>query len=149
MEPTEVLLAYAADFEASFKDDDWSRIHKYFADDSVYEVAGLAAFDCRITGPENISKGMKRSLDGMDRKFDSRTIEVTSELDTTEDSVALDWKVIYTKAGTPDFLLTGHSFARIKDDKIVEIRDSYTKEMEKAATDWMAEYGQDMDGSYV
>jgi hypothetical protein len=142
-------MAYAADFEESFIDDEWTRLDKYFAADAVYEVKGIANFTCRIEGPTAIFAGMKKSLDGFDRKLDSRTIAVTSDIDTTADSVALDWKVTYTKAGAPPLELIGHTFARVRDDKIVELVDSYTPEMDKAAIEWVLAYGPDLTGAYV
>ena len=149
MTPAELLVAYAADFEASFIDDEWTRLEKYFAADAVYEVKGIANFNCRIEGPTAIFAGMKKSLDGFDRKLESRTIAITSELDATDDTVELDWKVTYTKTGAPPFELIGHSFVRVRDGKIVELVDSYTPEMDKAAIEWVLAYGPDLTGSYV
>ena len=36
----ECFAAYAADFEKTFKDDDWSRLERYFAPDATYQVKG-------------------------------------------------------------------------------------------------------------
>jgi hypothetical protein len=33
---TQRFEAYAADFELTFVDDDWSRLEQYFTDDAVY-----------------------------------------------------------------------------------------------------------------
>jgi hypothetical protein len=149
MNPTELLVAYAADFEASFIDDEWTRLEKYFAPTAVYEVKGISAFTCRIEGPAAIFAGMKKSLDGFDRALDSRTIAITSELDETADGVDLDWKVTYTKAGAPPFELIGHTFVRVLDGKIVELVDSYTPEMDKTAIEWVLAYAPGLTGSYV
>ena len=32
------FMEYAADFEKTLGDDDWTRLRRYFADDAVYEV---------------------------------------------------------------------------------------------------------------
>src|SRR6185369_14569969 len=71
------FLAYAGDFERTYADDDWSRLYQYFADDAVYEVKATS-FGCRLQGPQAIFAGIKKSLDGFDRKFEKRDIEVTS-----------------------------------------------------------------------
>jgi len=149
MNPTERFMAYAADFEESFIDDDWSRVEKHFCDDAVYEVKGLRAFTCKISGPAAIAKGFKKSLDGFDRKLDSRVIEVISEPEITDDGIALDWRVTYTKGDAPPFILLGHSYGRVKDGKIVELVDSYTPEMEATAMEWAMAYAPELDGAYV
>ena len=69
------FMAYAADFEQTYADDDWGRLRGHFCDDAVYEVKS-PSFPCRLVGTEAIFAGMKRSVDGFDRKFDSRSISV-------------------------------------------------------------------------
>ncbi len=54
---------YAAEFELTYKDDDWSRLYPYFTDDAVYEVKAKS-FGCKLTGPKAIFAGMKKSRDG-------------------------------------------------------------------------------------
>jgi hypothetical protein len=140
--------AYAAAFELTFVDDDWSRLKQYFIDDAVYEVKG-AGFDCRIKGPDAIFKGMKKSINGFDRQLDSRTIEVTSEPEVTDDSVSLDWTVTYTKEGAPNLLLRGHSEARFDGDRIAWMQDSYTDEMTAEAAEWLMKNAPGLSGSYT
>ena len=148
MSTLETFGAYAAAFEDTFVDDDWNRLTKYFIDDAVYEVKG-GGFDCRITGPEAIFKGMKQSLDGFDRQLDSRVIEVISEPEVTDDSVSLDWKVTYTKQGAPDFVLRGHSEARLDGDRISWLQDSYTDEMTAESAAWLTKNAPGLNGSYT
>ena len=62
------FAAYAADFEKTLADDDWSRLPQYFSKDAVYRVES-DLFGCELTGPESIFVGMKKSLDGFDRNF--------------------------------------------------------------------------------
>lgn len=71
----ESFLSYAAEFEKSYADDDWSRLERFFADDAVYRVESNR-FGCELTGPDAILAGMKKSLDGFDRRFDTREIAV-------------------------------------------------------------------------
>ena len=69
----ECFGAYAADFEKTFKDDDWSRLDRYFAPDATYRVKG-EPFAASIKGRDAIFKGIKKSLDGFDRRFATRDI---------------------------------------------------------------------------
>ena len=67
----ECFGAYAADFEQTYKDDDWSRLDRYFAPDATYQVKG-EPFTTNLKGREAIFKGIKKSLDGFDRRFATR-----------------------------------------------------------------------------
>ena len=77
METLSHFMKYAADFEKTLADDDWSRLRQYFADDAVYEVKS-DSLGCKLTGPDAIFKGIKKSLDGFDRKFEGRSMDITS-----------------------------------------------------------------------
>jgi len=142
------FLAYAGDFERTLADDDWTRLRRYFADDAVYEVKA-ESFGCRLTGPAAIFKGIKKSLDGFDRKFDKRDIEVTSGPDVSGDQMQLSWKVVYTKAGVPPFVLRGSSTVRYAGDKIVYLSDSYDRKMEDEIAAWQRQTGLAFDASYT
>ncbi len=149
MNPLELFGAYAAAFEETFADDDWSRLDRYFSEDAVYEVAGSAAMACRIQGRAAILAGLKKSLDGFDRQLDGRRIELTSEPEVTEDSVTLTWNVTYSKDGAPEYVLTGRSCARYADGVIVELVDSYAPEVDKIARDWATQWAPGLNPSYV
>ena len=68
MDNLPLFMKYAADFEKTLADDDWTRLRQYFAADAVYEVKS-DGFPCKLTGPDAIFKGIKKSLDGFDRKY--------------------------------------------------------------------------------
>src|SRR5262245_42813710 len=116
------FIAYAGDFERTLKDDDWNRLRQYFADNAGYEVTG-ARFGCRLSGPTAIFAGMKKSLNGFDRKFTNRDVEVTSGPDIAGDKMSLGWKVVYHKEGWPDYVLRGRSAVRFEGDKIAQLTD--------------------------
>ena len=148
MEILPQFLAYAGDFEKTLADDDWTRLTRYFAPDAVYEVKAQS-FGCRLTGPQAIFAGMKKSLDGFDRKFDKRDIEVTSGPDISGDEMKLGWKVVYTKQGVAPFVLTGRSTIRYAGDKIAHLSDIYEPSMEREFADWQRQSGMKIDPSYV
>jgi ketosteroid isomerase-like protein len=148
MDIMQPFMAYAGDFERTLADDDWTRLRRYFADDALYEVKA-ESFACRLTGPAAIFAGMKKSLDGFDRKFTKRDIEVTDGPDISGEEMRMAWKVVYTKEGLPPFVLRGRSTVRYADGKIVYLADSYDPSVEAELTAWRGESGVAIDPSYT
>jgi len=148
MSAMEQFRQYAADFEKTFHDDDWSRLRTYFADDAVYEVRS-AAFGCRLVGPDAIFRGIKKSLDGFDRRFAGREIAIVSVRDATEDSFEVTWVVTYTKEGAPPFRLRGSTRTTYENGRIVRMIDSYDEAMDREGVSWLAKHAPDFDVSYV
>ena len=148
MENLPRFMAYAADFEKTLVDDDWSRLRQYFADDAVYEVTA-ESFGCKLSGPDAIFKGIKKSLDGFDRKFEGRSLNVTSGPALDGDTMRMTWEVTYRKAGATPYLLRGTTAVRYRDGKIVWLGDSYGPEVDAEATAWMQQNGITLDPSYV
>jgi hypothetical protein len=148
MDTMQRFMAYAADFEKTFEDDDWSRVKPYFADDAVYAVKG-AAFACKLTGPDAICAGIKKSLDGFDRKFDRRDIEVVGQPEVDGDEITLSWKVLYQKEGLASYTLPGRSTVRYRDGKIAYLSDSYDPSVNETFIAWQRDNGFALDPSYT
>lgn len=144
----ERFVAYAADFEKTLADDDWSRLAQHFGDDAVYRVES-DLFGCELNGAEAIFAGMKKSLDGFDRNFPTREISMTEGPAVEGDELSVSWTVTYHKPGLPDFLLRGRSFARVRDDKITLLVDSYDESVNAEVASWMRETGVKLDPSYT
>jgi hypothetical protein len=140
--------SYAADFELTYKDDDWSRLSPHFTEDAVYEVKAKA-FGCNLTGPKAICAGMKKSLDGFDRRFERRDIAVTSAPQVEGDEMRVGWQVTYTRDGLPPFVLRGSSLARLRDGRIAYLSDTYEPAAEQEFDDWKRQTGFAVDASYV
>lgn len=148
MSIVEQLLAYAADFEKTLADDEWSRLTRHFSKDAVYRVES-DLFGCELTGPDEIFTGMKKSLDGLDRKFATREIAMTEGPEIEGDELRVSWTVTYHKPGLPDFVLPGRSLARIRDGKLVLLVDSYDEGVNAEVAEWMRETGLKLDPSYT
>lgn len=148
----QVFMDYAAAFEETYLDDDWSRLAPFFAEDARYEVRG-GPFACVITGRDAILAGLKKSIDGLDRRCSERKIDVTEvpEVKSTDDGHALSvgWLVSYQYGNAPQAGLPGRSVAKLADGVIVALRDEYNDEETKPFTAWMLEHGAGLDGSYV
>lgn len=148
MENMQRFVAYASDFEKTLADDDWRRLRQYFTDDAVYEVIS-ETLGCKLTGPDAIFAGMKRSLDGLDRKFSSRDVAVSSGPEIDGDEVRMGWTVTYHRQGWTDFVLHGRSTVRYRDGKIVSLSDTYEPGMELDFAAWEKQNGVRLDASYV
>jgi hypothetical protein len=148
MEPMERFFAYAADFEKTYDDDDWSRVEGYFARDAVYEVRN-SVFACRIEGVHAILRGLKKSLDGFDRRVAKRTLALADGPTALDDGLTFGWTATYAVPGAPDFVLRGRSTARYRGDAIVELVDEYPDGMDAEAARWAAAYAPGMNASYV
>ena len=148
MDILQTFLGYAGDFEKTYADDDWSRLYPYFTADAVYDVQSKA-FGCKLVGPEAIFKGIKKSLDGFDRKFTERKIDVVGAPEVEGDEMRMTWAVTYSKAGLSDFVLRGKSVVRYRDGKIAYLSDRYDPSIEKEFGDWQRQNGVKLDVSYT
>ena len=153
MEQTlQVFMDYAAAFEETYTDDDWSRLTPFFTEDATYEVRG-GPLACKIAGRKEIFAGLKKSLDGLDRRCADRKLELTDgpNIVNTDDGseVSLGWNVIYQYKEAPKVTLPGRSVFNIADGVIVAMRDEYNDKEMGAVGAWMKEYGEGLDGSYV
>jgi hypothetical protein len=149
---TKVFMDYAGAFERTYVDDDWSRLAQYFPEDATYEVRG-GPLACEISGREEIFAGLKKSIDGLDRRCSDRQLEVVDGPHIAEtgagQEVSVGWNVIYQYGEAPTFTLPGRSVFTIANGLIVAMRDEYDdKEMESVGA-WLLEHGEGLDGSYV
>jgi hypothetical protein len=150
MDILQQFMTYAGDFEKTLADDDWSRLEPYFAEDAVYEVkAPSAAFGCRLVGREAIFRGIKKSLDGFDRKFSRRDIDVTSGPEIEGDELRLGWAVTYHREGLTPFVLRGRSAVRYRDGRIAHLADDYDAGVEEELRTWQKTSGVALDPSYT
>lgn len=142
------FLAYAGDFERTLVDDDWTRLAPYFDDAAVYDVDG-GDRRWRMEGPAAIFAGLKKSLDGLDRKFDGRDAVPNGPPTVEGDTLRLAWTVTYHRAGAPDFALPGESVLRYRDGRIVEMRDTFAPGIAAAMAEWQRRTGIALDPSYT
>jgi ketosteroid isomerase-like protein len=142
------FMAYAGDFEKTLADDDWTRLAGYFAEDAVYEVQGVP-FNCRLVGRAAIFAGMKKSLDGFDRKFTGRDIEVTTGPDVAGDVLTAGWAVTYKKDDLAPLTVGGRSTARYRGGVIASLTDVFDPGVTTTFAAWQIENDLDLDPSYT
>jgi SnoaL-like domain len=140
------FMAYAAAFEQTFADDDWSRLEQFFAEDAVYMVSGLPS-PCELHGRDRILRGIKRSLDGFDRRMDHREIVPTAPPTEDGDRVTLHGLVRYRRGDAPPVELHATIVAEFDGDRICRMHDTFA--LDPAAMTWLASHAADLDGSYA
>ena len=114
-----------------------------------YVVSGSKPFACEIRGREAIFKGMKKSLDGFDRRFTTREIALEGAPAVEGDTVTLAWSVTYGRPGSPPLVLRGRSTATYAGERITRLVDAYDAEAIATTTAWLRQHGADLDPSYV
>ena len=142
------FMAYAADFERTYADDEWGRLRAHFCDDAVYEVKS-PSFPCRLIGPDAILEGMKRSLDGFDRRFDSRNISVVGAPVIEGDELRVSWNATYRKGDFEPFVLRGSTVATVRDGALATLSDIYDDAVEGELEAWMKVTGMQVNASYT
>ena len=139
------FMAYAAAFEQTFADDNWQRLEPFFAEDATYEVTGIPGGGV-MHGRDAIFRGMKKSLDGFDRKMASRQIVPTAPPAEQGDRVTLNGFVRYVRDGaTVEMHAT--ILVEFADHKIVRMHDTFA--LDAAAVAWFSQHARDLDGAYV
>jgi len=148
MDPMQHFFGYAEEFEKTYDDDDWTRLERFFARDAVYEVRNTA-FACRIEGVPAILRGLKKSLDGFDRRLAKRTLALADGPTEDGDGLTFGWTATYVAPGAPPFVLRGRSSARYRDGLIVELVDEYPDGMDAEAAAWSRAHCPGMNAAYV
>ena len=148
MSALQQFFAYAMAFEQTYDDDDWSRLEPFFADDAVYEVRG-SALACRLEGRAAILSGLRKSLDGFDRRLAKRTLDVTDGPHGEGEAVSIGWTATYVVPGAAPLWLRGRWTARFRDGVIRERVDEYRPGMDGEVVAWLARHAPGADASYV
>lgn len=132
---------YADAFEVVFENDDWSLLEPYFTENAVYEVHAGPPFGARSEGREKAFAALKASLDAIDRRVDSRELEILEGPELRDGAVWFRWRASYGLAGTPGIAIEGVETARFEGDRIALLEDTFTEESQAAALQFMGAYG--------
>ena len=135
---------YADAFEEVFESDDWSHLEPYFTKDAVYEIHAAPPFGARSEGRDEVFAALKASLDGNDRRFDSRELEVLEGPELRDGAVWFRWRVRYERAGTPGMAIEGVETARFEGERIVLLEDTFTEESQAAVLQFLGAHGDQL-----
>jgi len=135
---------YAAAFEEAYKSDDWTLVEPYFAEDAVYEVAGMPApLGGRFAGREAILACFKSVLDGFDRKFDSRAIALVAGPREQGRSVWIRGSAVYRSSRAPKLAFELEETTTFDDQgRIERLEDHYDADTIRAVTAYASAHGK-------
>jgi len=133
--------AYAAAFEEAYASDNWSKLEPFFTEDAVYEFIAPAPFGGKYEGRTAVLAQFKNSVNGLDRRFNSRTIEVLGGPSEKDGGVWVRWAGVYTLTDAPDFRIEGEERAVFAGDRIRRLTDSITDAEAGRAGTYFAQYG--------
>jgi hypothetical protein len=137
----ERYAAYAAAFEEAYASDNWSVLEPFFTEDAVYEFIAPAPFGGKYEGRAAVLAQFKNSVNGLDRRFNSRTIDVLEGPSEKDGGVWVRWAGTYTLTGAPDFRMEGEERAVFAGDRIRRLTDSITDAEAGRAGTYFAQHG--------
>lgn len=140
MNPTERFLAYAAAFEQTYADDDWSRIEPFFTEDAVYAVSLGPPLGGRWEGRAALIEHLREGVEQLDRRFDERQVEIVGAPSAGDDFVFFEWKGTYSKAGCPDLVFGGSERATFVGDRIHLLEDEMATGSDVTIQAWVAQH---------
>ena len=118
MNPIQRFIEFAAGFEKTFADDDWSRLEAFLTEDAVYEVTGGPPLGGRWEGRDAVLAQLKASVDALDRRFDERRTELLGAPIAEGETVTFDWRGTYTLEGKPDLVFGGTERIEFEGDRV-------------------------------
>ena len=147
MDTLEQFGAYAADFEATFADDDWMRISERYHPDIRYLVTG-SPYDCELKGRDAVIAGLKKALDGFDRRFDRRVLSPAGDPAIEPGKVSFPAHCLYEKDGLPTLEFNLTETVALNDDGLITlIHDDYPAGQDHVH-EWLNSNSADFDPSY-
>ena len=141
MDPIARFQEYAAAFEQVYKSDDWSLIEPYFTEDAVYEILGGQPFAGNHEGRDAVLAHLKRSVDGFDRRFETRELEILEGPEQEGSSVWLRWRGSYRSPGLPELVIDGEETALFEDGRIRRLEDRFPLEASSILEAWLEANG--------
>ena len=118
--------AYAADFELTFIDDDWTRLERHFSDDAVYSTP---ANGLRVSGRARVLATLRAAVSGFDRRCDTRSLATTEGPREDGDEVFRKWAARFTLVDAPDLEIDGSERAKFRGERIELLEVTLASEM--------------------
>ena len=139
MSNIEIFNSFAAAFEDAVKDDNWTRLEKYLAEDATYLNVGGPDPKCK--GRDAIIAFLKSDVSKTDRRFDTRSLIALTPPVTDGERLARQWCCTYTLAETPDLVVNGEARYLFENGLIKEIEEEVTRDSMQNVGEWMEKYG--------
>jgi hypothetical protein len=123
MDIVQRFSSYAAAFETAYATNDWSQFDPFFTEDAVYETVAEVPFGGRAEGREAVKAALERSVSGLDRRFDSRSVEMLEGPLERDGAAWFRWAAIYSVAGVPPLRMLGEETAVFAGERIRRLDD--------------------------
>jgi hypothetical protein len=136
------FAAYAAAFEKAYATDDWTPIESLFAPQAVNEVDLGPPLGGRFEGRDAILAYFVRALDGFDRRFASREVQLLEGPRESADSVWIRGRAIYHGDGVPELVFDLEETTTFAGDAIVRLADHYDAANRTVIEDYVAAHGK-------
>ena len=116
-------------------------------------AASLRGIDATIVMPTS-APAIKRdavlgylegSVNGLDRRFDSRQFVGEPSITATEDEVTMTFTVRYDKAGLPPLVVSGTEVARYAGGMIERMEDVFDADAAAGIADWLTRHQAALD----
>jgi hypothetical protein len=119
----ERFLGYVRAFELVYLTDAWAALEPHLAQDvgHVVHSEGLLRMDDR--GRAAVIEGLRRSVHGMDRRFDARIPELVEGPLVRPDGVWMRFSLRLRRAGLPELHVEGEHVAEYAAGRIVRIEE--------------------------
>lgn len=138
MDPVQRFAAYAAAFEQAYAGDDWSVLEPFFTEDAVYETLADPPFAARHAGRDAVMASLRDSVNGLDRRFDTRELESLEGPTLRDGNVWMRWRVTYRVEGAPPLVIDGEETAQLEGDRIARLEDRFSESAQKNMLEFMA-----------
>jgi ketosteroid isomerase-like protein len=140
--PLERCFQYMRAFEVACLSGDWSALDSHFAEAAVHRIEGGGPMGGRTVGREAVIAGLRRGVDGIDRRFDLRIPEVIEGPVTRGDGVFMRFRLTLRRAGVPDLFIEGDHLATYRDGVIVSLEERLADDTAHRVGAYLAAWGE-------
>jgi hypothetical protein len=119
----ERFMGYALAFEQAFWAEAWEGILPFFAGDAGHVVRAGGALATDDRGRAAVVDGLRRSVHGIDRRFDVRIPEILDGPRSREDGIWMRFAVTLRRVGLPELRFEGEHLTRYEGGQIVSIEE--------------------------
>ncbi len=109
------FLEYARAFEVALATDDFALIAPFFTRDARHDVEGVDPLGTSDRGRDAVVSGLRRSVEMLDRRFDTRIPEVLDGPAIRDDGIWMRFGLTLRREGVPELRLEGEHLTAYDD----------------------------------
>ena len=140
MQAASLFAAYAAAFESSYEDDDWTRLEAFFMPDAAYIVSGGPPLGGRWVGNSEVIEQLRYAVNELDRRFEKRRVEAVGQPEISDTTFEMGWRATYEKKGCPDLVIGGREIATFEGQRIATLVDEMDDGVDESIQEYLARY---------